>query len=106
MAQVSLSLRDDGRRVRATVGDFLEIRLPESPTTGYRWQVRTAPPLSLESDNYSSSPGGGTGGGGERVFRFRVTGPGSARIEAANRRAWESSEPPLAHFGVDVDVGQ
>src|SRR5439155_24206118 len=35
--RVTLTELDDGRTIEATVGDTIELRLPENATTGYRW---------------------------------------------------------------------
>jgi inhibitor of cysteine peptidase len=103
MADVKVSRPDAGKRIRVRVGDVLEVRLPENPTTGYRWDFVAPGNLSVVSDELAAQPGGGIGAGGERVVRFRATAPGETRVEAANQRSWARG-PALDTFGVDVDV--
>lgn len=51
---VRLSARDDGRMVRAHVGDVVELRLAANASTGYRWRFTSAgvPVLRLLSQRY------------------------------------------------------
>ena len=80
----------NGTELDAQVGETLELRLPENPTTGYRWQLRSdgAPVLALLSDSFA--PGGGaTGSTGSRRWAFRIAQPGLARVAVEQQRNWE-----------------
>jgi inhibitor of cysteine peptidase len=65
MEAVTITEADAGRTVSVTPGQHLVLRLPENPTTGYRWSVPAG--VSVVSDTYEA---GGTqaGAGGQRVL--------------------------------------
>ena len=77
-------------------GDEVVIRLPENPTTGYRWQVTHsgAGELALVEERFvPGSANAGMGAGGDRILRYQARKAGEVRIEAVLRREWE---PPQA----------
>lgn len=103
MAEIAVNLGSSGGRVSASAGDFIVVRLSESPTTGHRWEVESSGGLELSNDSFSGSSGA-PGAGGERVFRFAAVTPGLASIKATLRRAWETGIPGQRQFEVTVDV--
>ena len=88
------------------LGDVLEVRLPENPTTGYRWDFVTSNELTVVGDEFSGELDGGIGAGGQRVVRFQAMKPGTAKVEAANRRSWETEGEAIDSFRVDVEVSR
>jgi inhibitor of cysteine peptidase len=79
-----------GERVHVRVGDEVVLRLPENPSTGYRWQLE--PPhgsLELADDAYVRPRDGAVGSGGERHFTLRATNSGQAEIQLRLARSWE-----------------
>lgn len=77
-------------------GDEVVIRLPENPTTGYRWQVTHsgAGELALVEERFVPGSGGaGVGASGDRLLRFLGQKAGEVRVEAVLRRPWD---PPRA----------
>jgi inhibitor of cysteine peptidase len=81
---------DSGTQLDLRVGETLELQLPESPTTGYRWQMRSVggPALELTDDSFSPASMG-VGASGVRRWRFRAALAGAARLELEHRRGWE-----------------
>jgi inhibitor of cysteine peptidase len=72
------------------IGEPIEVRLSENPTTGYRWHLNALdnPALTCEGDVFEPSqqlPGAA----GVRRWRFRALQEGVARVELARRRSWE-----------------
>lgn len=65
METVTLTEADAGRSIAVTPGQHVVVRLPENPTTGYRWSVPVA--LEVAADTYERG-GGGVGAGGQRVL--------------------------------------
>lgn len=65
METVTLGEADAGRTIPVTPGQRVVLRLPENPTTGYRWSVPAG--IDVVADTYES---GGTqaGAGGQRVL--------------------------------------
>ena len=67
------------------------LRLPENPTTGYRWELSVSAGLSVVDDTYVSSDTSGRlmGAGGNRVWKIAVSGKGTRSVRAVYRRSWE-----------------
>jgi inhibitor of cysteine peptidase len=100
---IELRLSDAGTSRPVRLGGLVTVRLPENPTTGYRWQpdpddVR----LKLVDDSFDGA-GLPRGAGGDRVLVFEAVLPGSASLHLAKRRSWESGEP-IEQFSVELDV--
>jgi predicted secreted protein len=91
MATVQLDQSAAGSRVRLAVGDQAQLTLAETPTAGYNWKL-----ISVESPVFSVVDAGFTragGVGGTGMHRWTVTGlqKGSAELELAYGRSWETS---------------
>jgi len=71
-------------------GQQVVVRLPENPTTGYRWE----PPADVEvvSDEFHPAAGTGIGAGGERVFTLAARAP-TAEVRFALMRPWGGGSP-------------
>ena len=92
MTVVDISTADNGARVEVRPGDAIVLRLPDNPTTGYRWQLIPVDGDILALDDEGSSrpgpgwvpaapPRGGCArcGRGPRLWRPRGGAPGRAR---------------------------
>jgi len=100
---IDLGPADAGTRRSAQVGERAEVRLPENPTTGYRWQIASDDSgLRLVEDRFegAQSP---RGAGGVRVLVFEAVQAGSVSLRLLKSRSWESGKP-IEEFAVDVDV--
>jgi len=98
-----LRLADAGSRRTVRLGDLTTVRLPESPTTGYRWQAdHDDAALRLVEDRFegAQSP---RGAGGDRVLIFEAARLGSATLRLAKRRGWGGGEP-IDEFSAELDV--
>ena len=76
------------------VGDELILRLPENPTTGFRWQVQPSADPALRRIDDRFEPGSGSplpGASGTRVLKFAASSPGTVQLSLAHRQAWEPS---------------
>jgi inhibitor of cysteine peptidase len=95
----------DGKTIPLAVGDQLEVRLKENPTTGSRWRIAAdgAPACEREGDSFVAA-GTRPGQEGVHVWRLRAARPGRARIELAYGRSWESGGAPARSFAVTVEV--
>ncbi len=71
--------------------DIITVRLPENPTTGYRWNITTSPGLVTLDDTYiyTSPEGRMTGAGGIRFLTLDPETTGTERISAVYKRSWE-----------------
>jgi inhibitor of cysteine peptidase len=81
---------DDGRQIDLSLGEVLEIRLPENPTTGFRWHLAAdgSPASVLAGDSFEAG-GQRPGQGGRHVWRFRAATPGESAIELHYARPWQ-----------------
>jgi inhibitor of cysteine peptidase len=100
---IELRAADDGTSRSVRIGDLVTVRLPENPTTGYRWQSDLEEArLELVGDRFegAESP---RGAGGDRVLVFEAVRAGSARLRLAKRRSWGTGEL-IEEFSVEFDV--
>lgn len=105
MAQLDLGESDGGRSYPVAAGDLVVVRLPETPSSGYRWQVDTvdADVLAPAGDTFRPERPG-LGGEGMRLLRFTVVGAGHASLRLALRRGWEKGEPAVRRYDVSIHV--
>ncbi len=91
-------------KAEINVGDSIEVRLPENPTTGYRWNV--APnyvgTIVLNLDTFQIQDQVSLGGGGTRIWQFTATKPGTIELKFVNKRSWENKH--VDEFAVSVRV--
>jgi inhibitor of cysteine peptidase len=80
--------RGNGSTVQLRVGDDLELRLDENPTTGFRWNLDTSgsPALASRGDRYDAPAAGVAGAGGVHVWQFTAQHAGTGRMELSHRR--------------------
>jgi predicted secreted protein len=77
------------------VGETINLRLIENPSTGYTWAVIVVPPSAAAVIADRSAAAGGSGAQpmpdspGTRDLKIAITRPGPLAIRAKNWRAWE-----------------
>lgn len=96
MGDATITESQDGSVLKAKVGDALEVRLPEVPTTGYRWEVVTLPLWLTVVHSHLTLEDPSVGGGGTRSLRLRVDGPGEGAVVLELRPVWD--EAPLQRW--------
>lgn len=98
----SFTEKDSGKVLSCKTGEYLTIRLPANPTTGYQWKVLVPsdvrvlslckeeflPPENMEK----------MGQGGFFQLKYEVIGPGRTGISLGYIRPWEKNGTPAAHF--------
>ena len=97
---------DNGQSVTMSVGDVLQLMLPENPTTGYTWAIVTndegvlapsgEPAYEVESD--------AIGAGGTKTFMFQALAPGTSVLQMVNARQWETAVVPAETFELTIQV--
>jgi inhibitor of cysteine peptidase len=100
---IELRAEDSGTHPSVHTGDLVTVRLPENPTTGYRWEADyDQARLRLADDRFdgASAP---RGSGGERVLVFEALHPGTASIRLGKKRVWEDA-PAREEFRVELQV--
>ncbi len=95
--------------IDASVGDTINLALPENPSTGYSWQMTTSDGIRQVSDNYipgnSGSPGRPlVGAGGTHEWTYKVTKPGTQTVSGIYKRPWESTSQGEKTFALTVNA--
>ena len=97
----------DQTEIELPVGQTLEVRLSENPTTGYRWHVAQGgePACALVHDTFEAPGDGGQRQGqpGRHCWQLRAAQPGTAQVEMVSRRPW-GDQPPARRFTLTVRV--
>ncbi len=88
---LQIDKNQSGGEVEVSLGDSFEVRLPENPTTGYRWALHSSggPSLEIQEDTFEGQGGGDLGAGGVHRWRFRTVQEGTADLVMEYRRSWE-----------------
>lgn len=94
-----------GRTIDLPVGQVMELRLAENPTTGFRWVFigDRGPACVVSADQYLPSRSGAPGAGGEHRWAISGVRPGACELSLAYRRSFET-DPPAQSFTVHVRV--
>jgi len=89
------------------VGDIIQIRLAETPSTGYIWEVENndnKKVLSLEHSELDfCGPKDQIGQTGERIFTFEVIKHGKDNIYIFLRRPWEKNRAAIKKFNLRIN---
>jgi Predicted secreted protein len=97
-----------GTTIRAKVGDRITVTLRENPTTGYKWEMKLAPGLTLVMGTFfgpSFSPSPPLmGAGGTHTWLVRVDKPGLLTLTGIYARPWESASKSAASFSLTIDA--
>lgn len=106
MTEMVLVQEDHGNTLEVRQGDVLSVRLAESPSTGYRWEVDTIDEqiVKLQGADFTIAPETRIGGGGTRSFTFKTRSPGTVRIQLKLAREWEPEDAAIDRFEVTIRV--
>jgi predicted secreted protein len=87
------------------VDDVIQIRLPETPSTGYVWQVEHERQGVLSHEDsmlFFSGEQILVGQTGERLLTFTVIGPGQEHLRICLNRPWEKNRSTADEFNLRV----
>jgi len=95
-----------GQTVDLPVGQVMELRLAENPTTGYRWRFVAdgTPTCVIVSDRFEG-PAGPPGAGGEHTWQIKAARPGDCDIALRYARSFESKSAAKS-FALRVRVAR
>ena len=95
-----------GQTLDLAVGQVIELRLAENPTTGYRWAFVTdgAPACAVVGDRFEGS-NGPPGQGGEHSWTIKGVQPGTCGIAMQYRRSFQP-DAPARSFELHVRVAR
>ena len=107
-SESSATLDDDGKSFTVARGATFAIKLAAQSGTGYTWAVTKVDGAALtptgrkekETEGTPQTPGAPT----REVFRFTAAASGTARVDLALRRPWETDTAPARTFHVTVTV--
>lgn len=105
METIEIGQDGAGQPHPASPGDHVVIRLEESPSSGFRWQLDEHDPAVLrpDGDDFVLAPGALTGGGGTRILRFVVLSPDHCELALSLRRAWETDAAAAQRFHTAIN---
>ena len=93
-----------GKTVDLPVGQVMELRLAENPTTGFSWVfVSKGEPACAVIGNAYKAPGGPPGQGGAHEWRIEGAQAGECDLALHYRRSFEQA-PPARSFTLHVRV--
>ena len=96
---------DSGATVQASVGEQFTVSLEENPTTGYEWDMKAGPGLTLVGDEFvgpSPSPSPLMGAGGTHSWVFRADKGGTLTLTGLYVRPWETNGKSAADFSLTI----
>jgi inhibitor of cysteine peptidase len=97
---------DNGQTIELAAGDTIEIVLPETRSTGFRWQTVTAPtPVCAITVETSEPPAAARPGApGTHRWRLQAKQAGDCELKLAYRRPWEASAHAAREFSIRIRV--
>ena len=98
---------DNHRTAELPVGEQLEVRLPENPTTGFGWAIDENDRRILTLDNTAYTPpavAGFIGARGQRAFTFTARQPGEGALKLKYWRVLGGDDSITEHFDITVRV--
>ncbi|MBV8457854.1 MAG: protease inhibitor I42 family protein [Acetobacteraceae bacterium] len=101
---ITLDPAASGQTVEVPVGQVIELRLPENPSAGFRWQFAAdpGPACAVVGDTYTAGANQ-PGAGGEHTWTLQAAQPGICELHLVYRRPFEKV-PPAKSFAVTVQV--
>ena len=107
MATLRISSEHDGAHLQAKIGDNIELRLPENPTTGYRWSIESpVDDLRVKADGYEGAQRPGIGAGNLRSLTLELRRAGPLVLHLLRYQAWQPKDLADAEFRCVIDVSQ
>jgi len=97
-----MSETDDGREISVAVGETVELELPETSGSGFRWAFTSSGEsiVALEKE-YSANTATAPGSGRMCCWRFKAIAVGNAKLELVYARPWEK-RAPVRSFSVKL----
>jgi inhibitor of cysteine peptidase len=98
----------DGSTITLAVGQMVELRLKENPTTGFRWRLQRdgAPACRIVSDALEPPAAEGPpvpGRGGTHVWHIQAVQVGLCDLALTYERGWQP-DPAAVTFSVHLHV--
>jgi inhibitor of cysteine peptidase len=105
VSTLEIGPKDKGRHIELRKGDILVVRLPENPSTGYRWAVHhDGGVLQVEGTHFDPMEGSRVGAGGWRTLRLKAAATGTAKLQLKLWQEWEGDASVSDRYDVSVRV--
>ena len=96
----------NGRTIELAPGEIAEIVLPETPSTGYRWQIAASvePACAVAVETSEPPHSAKPGAPGTHRWRVEAKKAGACEFKVAYRRPWEASSNAAREFSIRIRV--
>lgn len=103
MVLIHLTEANSDHPIELSKGDTVELRLPESSSSDYRWRWRLPEGLRMITDEHvQATAGTGSPTSGQRRLAFDVYARGKHELRAELARPWESEAQQALTFTVNA----
>lgn len=103
---VRLNGKDNGKTIKVTLGQKIQIQLESNPTTGYTWVDQSkSKSIRLMGDVKYKASGEGVGSGGVSTASFKTTAEGASEIKLGYLRTFED-KPAIKQFLVTLQISK
>ena len=99
-----LTAGDNGKPFTLHPGNSGELRLPETPTTGYVWTVDCASSILAVGEGEFTPQHTGLGGGGERRWVIAAKTAGTSTLSLKRWREWEGDASVIERYQVTFNI--
>jgi inhibitor of cysteine peptidase len=100
-----LTAADNGKKIVLKVGAEATLRLPENPSTGYRWAVDAADSHLVDVSQAEYAPASNApGAGGQARWTIKAKAAGSATVRLKRWRPWEGDKSVVERYDITIDV--
>lgn len=103
-----LNQKQISRSTSLAVGDFLQVSLGASPSTGFTWEEKlliSDPKVLTQTGHEVIAPKQDQpGASGSEVWMLQATGPGNSTVSTTYGRPWPGGEKDSWVFSVNVTV--
>jgi predicted secreted protein len=105
LPKFTLTKKDSGKTITLRVGDKIAIKLAETPSTNYLWDIEQTDSNILKclGSKYVQDPLSSEASG-NRTFLFQALKPGTVHLKLKQWRLWESIKPIIGRFNAVIKV--
>jgi len=104
---VIITKQDNGKEIKAKVGNVIQIELESLGSAGYWWYVDTLNTEYLELISEETKAGSDKEKIGAPVlgiWRFKTLKRGFTKIKMDHYRMWEGKDSATEHFGINLTI--
>jgi inhibitor of cysteine peptidase len=97
---------NNGQTIELAAGDIVEVVLPETPSTGFRWQAasKIEPVYAIAVETTEPPSSTKPGAPGTHRWRLEAKKAGECELKLAYHRPWESTAAAAREFHIRIRV--